>query len=159
MDNAHSKLETCDATISDAIWTSSGRLLIIDICWLLIILIFQAEFEGLHKKVCNLFPGGKIERGETVKDAAVRELYEETSIVSKAFKTFNAVDAFDFDSSGKLRHHFVLVAVLCIWVSGDPLAGDDALEARFFDIEDLINADLALSLDVKEIALQAAELL
>ena len=30
---------------------------------------------------------------------------------------------------------------------------------QFFDIEDLINADLALSLDVKEIALQAAELL
>ena len=59
----------------------------------------------------------------------------------------------------QLRQDFVLVAVLCIWVSGDPLAGDDGLEARFFDIEDLINADLALSLDVKEIALQAAELL
>ena len=159
MDDAGPKLEACDASVCDVIWASSGGLLIQDICWLFSTLLFQAAFEGLHKKVCNLFPGGKIERGETVKDAAVRELYEETSIVSKAFKTFNAVDAFDFDSSGKLRHHFVLVAVLCIWVSGDPLAGDDALEARFFDIEDLINADLALSLDVKEIALQAAELL
>ncbi|MGP4864126.1 NUDIX hydrolase [Psychrobacter sp. T6-5] len=87
------------------------------------------------------FPGGKIEHGEAIKDAAVRELCEETSIVSNAFKIFNAV------------------AVLCIWVSSDPLAGDDAVEARFFNIEDLINTDLALSLDVKEIALQAAELL
>ncbi len=30
------------------------------------------------------FPGGKIEHGEAIKDAAVRELYEETSIVSKS---------------------------------------------------------------------------
>ena len=105
------------------------------------------------------FPGGKIERGETVKDAAVRELYEETGIVATASRTFNAIDAFDFDTGGKLCHHFVLVAVLCTWVSGSPVAGDDALEASFFDMEDLTNTDLALSLDVKEIALQAAQLL
>ena len=54
MDNAHSKLEACDATIRDAIWTSGGGVLIEDICWLFSTLLFQAAFEGLHKKVCNL---------------------------------------------------------------------------------------------------------
>ena len=73
-----------------------------------------------------VFPGGKIDEHlnenwkgteKEVIDTIIRELYEETSIVSKAFKTFNAVDAFDFDSSGKLRHHFVLVAVAFICLS------------------------------------------
>ena len=54
MDNADSKLEACDASVCDVIWTSGGGVLIQDICWLLIMPLFQAAFEGLHKKVCNL---------------------------------------------------------------------------------------------------------
>ena len=55
MDNADSKLEACDASVCDVIWTSGGGVLIQDICWLLIMPLFQAAFEGLHKKVCNLW--------------------------------------------------------------------------------------------------------
>lgn len=41
------------------------------------------------------FPGGKIERGETIMRAAERELFEETSVVGKARHVLTAVDAFD----------------------------------------------------------------
>ncbi|QIG81773.1 NUDIX hydrolase [Sphingosinithalassobacter tenebrarum] len=102
------------------------------------------------------FPGGKIESGETIEQAAIRELYEETAIRGEAVEVFTAVDAFDHDEHGGLRRHFILVAVLCRWCSGEAVAGDDALEAEWFDLEALGTARLALSLNVGEVALQAA---
>lgn len=102
------------------------------------------------------FPGGKIESGETIEDAAIRELYEETGVHAQAGPIFTAVDAFDRDADGHLRQHFVLIAVCCRWSSGNPIAGDDALEARWFALSDLDEAGLALSLDVAEVARKGA---
>lgn len=105
------------------------------------------------------FPGGKIDQGETIEGAAIRELLEETGVRAAPLKVFTAVDVFDREDDGTLRRHFILVAVLCRWISGEPVAGDDALEARWFPLEDLNQPSLALSLDVAEVAAEAAELM
>ena len=104
------------------------------------------------------FPGGKVELGEPLEKAALRELFEETGIEARAERVFTALDAFDRDEAGALRHHHVLVAVLCSWVSGEPVAGDDALEARWFPLHALEAGDLALSRDVAQLARQGAEI-
>lgn len=101
------------------------------------------------------FPGGKIEVGETIAAAAVRELHEETGVRGKAGRIFTAIDVFDRDAHGELSRHFILIAVLCRWLSGEPVAGDDALEARWFGLTDLDQADLAMSFGVLDVVRQA----
>ena len=77
------------------------------------------------------FPGGVLELGETVAEGAMRELFEETGIVADAADTLSVIDVLDRDREGRVRHHYVLIAVRGIWRSGDGVAGDDAAAVQW----------------------------
>ncbi|TAM87123.1 MAG: NUDIX domain-containing protein [Candidimonas sp.] len=104
------------------------------------------------------FPGGKIEFGETVQDAAVRELFEETGLRAEPGRAFTALDVFDYGNDKTLRRQFVLVAVLCRWLSGEALAADDAADAAWFPVTGLESTKLPMSAHVAELACQALAL-
>lgn len=89
--------------------------------------------------------------GETLFNAAARELWEETGVRADPLRVLTAVDAFDGARRPPVRH-FVLVGVLCRWRSGHPVPGDDALEAAWVDRRALSDHGLACSLDVREVA-------
>jgi 8-oxo-dGTP diphosphatase len=101
------------------------------------------------------FPGGKIEHGETVNAAATRELLEETGIRGEALDVITALDVLVRSDRGEVVQHYILIAVRCRWLSGLPVAGDDALEARWFPIEDLDPDTVPMSADVDVIARRA----
>lgn len=82
-------------------------------------------------------PGGLMEGGETMAEAALRELREETGVVAEAGPVLDVFDALTRDGDGRARHHYVLVAVMCRWLAGDGEAGDDAAEVGWFAPADL----------------------
>ena len=88
----------------------------------------------------------------------MRELYEETGVVARAVEVFTAVDAVEIASNALVVHHYVLVAVLCQWISGNPIAGDDALEARWFELNSLLAADTLKSYAVDIVAAKGVRL-
>lgn len=102
------------------------------------------------------FPGGKIEAGESVFQAAQRELQEETSILTQPLRVLDCLDSIFYAPDGSLEHHFVLIAVQCHWLHGQPIAQDDALAAKWVPVADL-EQGLMLSRDVLRIARLAAE--
>lgn len=91
-------------------------------------------------------PGGRIEWGETSAEAALRELTEETGVAAELLGLIDVVDGIMTSrETGEVTRHYVMVDYAARWLSGEPVAGDDAADARFFSREaalDLIEWDV-----------------
>src|ERR1051326_7733809 len=65
------------------------------------------------------FPGGVLELGETVREGAMRDLFEETGIAAEAADILNVHDAIHTDDEGRVQFHYTLIAVHGIWRAGE----------------------------------------
>ncbi|MEM7669903.1 MAG: NUDIX hydrolase [Pseudomonadota bacterium] len=97
------------------------------------------------------FPGGHVDLGETAMDAAARELCEETTVVAHPVRYLTNVDVIEHDETGVVRFHFLLAAVLCDYVSGEPIAQDDVSDARWWSVEDVLGRRVPCSAHVDDV--------
>jgi len=82
-------------------------------------------------------PGGSLELGETLQQAAEREILEETGVTIRAREPIYTFDFFERTDSGRVRFHFVIVDVAADYVSGEAKGADDALDACWLAPADL----------------------
>lgn len=99
------------------------------------------------------FPGGRVEAGESDADAVRRELMEETGLEASNFRPISELEipASEQDQAPGYR----LVVFAATWIGGEPVAADDAEEARFFTRDEMIA--LPTTDTTLELALQLLE--
>ncbi len=88
-------------------------------------------------------PGGLLEVGETLRQAAVREALEETSLTIETADLLGVYDRVVRDADERTLYHFVLIDFLCYRIGGEPHAAGDAAEACWFTKSELKTLSLA----------------
>ena len=88
-----------------------------------------------------VIPGGTVELGESLHEAVVREVAEETGVVVAPREVILVFDRIQRDASA-VRYHYVVIDYLCDYVSGEPRAGSDAAEVALAGPDELASYDM-----------------
>jgi len=82
-------------------------------------------------------PGGSVKLGETLQEAAEREIREETGLIIKAKDPVYTFDLIERDPERKIRFHYVIIDLMADLIGGKLHPSDDALDARWFSSEEV----------------------
>jgi 8-oxo-dGTP diphosphatase len=100
-------------------------------------------------------PGGALEIGELVREAAIREAREETGLMVEPGELLGVFDRVLRNPEQRVQYHYVLIDFLCKPVGGELCAASDAAEVRWFTRDELPALNLAD--DTHEVILKGLE--
>ena len=76
-------------------------------------------------------PGGVVEAGETLIEALVREVQEETGMTVEPMTLAGHREVLVRDDGGRLSRHFVILCFASRWITGEPTLNEELDEARW----------------------------
>ena len=88
-------------------------------------------------------PGGMLELGETLRQGAEREAFEETGFTVHATELLGVFERIVPDAEQRTSYHFVLIDFLCEIISGELCASHDACDAKWFTPQEVAALPLA----------------
>jgi ADP-ribose pyrophosphatase YjhB (NUDIX family) len=98
-------------------------------------------------------PGGVVESGETIAEAAMREVMEETGLAIEPVGLAGHREVIMRDGEGRAERHFVILCFAARWRSGEPVLNDELAEARWVEPAEV--ADLKTTDGLAEIVAAA----
>lgn len=100
-------------------------------------------------------PGGMVECGERLEDAALRELAEETGITARIAGLADVVEIIGRDDDGRVRSHAAVVVYAARWLAGEGVETDEADDLRWVDPLD--PGDLPMTVGLRGVLVSAAD--
>jgi 8-oxo-dGTP diphosphatase len=94
-------------------------------------------------------PGGVVEAGETLAEAVMREVLEETGLIVAPVQLAGHREVIVRDAEGRVERHFVILSFACRWHAGEATLSDEVAETRWVAPDDL--ADLRTTSGLAEI--------
>ncbi|MGD9898681.1 MAG: NUDIX hydrolase [Calditrichaceae bacterium] len=82
-------------------------------------------------------PGGKILAGENMRDAVQREIFEETGIKVNPGEPVFVFELIEPGLNDSINFHYIIIDFDCIYVEGEAIPGDDALDVKWVSRNDL----------------------
>jgi ADP-ribose pyrophosphatase YjhB (NUDIX family) len=82
-------------------------------------------------------PGGAQQLGESLAEAARREILEETGVTVDLGDLIATVDSIERDADGRVRYHYTLVDFIAEAQTAALVPGDDAADARWFEPQEI----------------------
>jgi ADP-ribose pyrophosphatase YjhB (NUDIX family) len=78
-------------------------------------------------------PGGVVEAGETLTEAVMREIREETALAIEPVALAGYREAIGKDDDGRIRRHFVILPFAARWIAGEPVLNEELTEAAWLE--------------------------